>query len=70
MNRKKTNWAALLELGRSQVTGDDITILQFLAGGNSTPQIARNMGISRSMVWRTSQRLKKELEPQLASGEP
>ena len=68
MNRKKANWAALLELGQHQVTGDDVKILQLLAAGNSTPQIARSMGISRSMVWRTSQRLKAQLEAQLEEG--
>jgi DNA-binding CsgD family transcriptional regulator len=69
MNRKITNWAALLELGQHQVTGDDVKILQLLAAGNSTPQIARSMGISRSMVWRTSQRLKAQLEAQLEAGQ-
>lgn len=70
MNRKHTNWAALLELSRHQGDADDVNILQLLASGNSTPKIARIMGVSRSKIWRTSQRLKTQLEELLTPGEP
>jgi DNA-binding CsgD family transcriptional regulator len=70
MKKKHTNWAALLDLARTELAEDEVVILRLLADGKSTPEIARITGVSRSMIWRKSQRLRTQLEAKLASGEP
>jgi len=47
---------------RDKISADDYQIVELLAAGKSTPDIAKTLGTNRSAVWRRVQRIKLEIE--------
>lgn len=64
----RIDWnAAKLKL-RDRISGDDFQIVELLAAGKSTPDIAKTIGINRTAVWRRVQKIKRELSRGSSNG--
>lgn len=57
--RTKFDWRAVRAQAGNRLTQADARLLDLLAEGKSTPQIAVVLGEHRSRVWRRSQKLKE-----------
>jgi len=57
----RIDWTAAKSKLRDKVSEDDFQIVELLATGKSTPDIARALGTNRSAVWRRVQKIKLEL---------
>ena len=67
--RAKFDWMNARSLLQGALSEDDVRLLDLLASGKSTPQIATILGEHRSRVWRRSQQLKQRLGGSGARGE-
>jgi DNA-binding CsgD family transcriptional regulator len=52
------DWREALQAAGSQLREDDRRVLELLAEGKSTPEIARLLGSNRSAIWRQVLRLR------------
>ena len=57
----RIDWRAAKSKLQGRVSEDDFQIVELLADGKSTPDIAKALGTNRSAVWRRVQRIKREL---------
>jgi biotin operon repressor len=55
------DWKRIRANPPSDWSAEEIRLLDLLATGTSTPEIARIMGQHRSMIWRKIQRLKSRV---------
>lgn len=58
--RRGFDWAALRQI-LTDVSQEDARLLELLANGESTPEIAKILGEHRSRVWRRAQALKQRV---------
>lgn len=56
--KAKYDWATARTHLRGNLSDDDRRLLDLLAEGKSTPEIAAILGQHRSLVWRRAERLK------------
>lgn len=57
----RIDWTAAKVKLRDKISRDDLQIVDLLAAGKSTPDIAKTLGTNRSAVWRRVQKIKQEL---------
>ncbi len=57
----RIDWSAAKVKLRDKISGNDFQIVELLAAGKSTPDIAKTLGTNRSAVWRRVQKIKQEL---------
>jgi len=58
-----TDWRAVQAKLKGKISGDDSRIVELLAAGKSTPDIAKALGTNRSAIWRRVQKIKEQLVP-------
>lgn len=59
----RTDWRAAQAKLKDKIPRDDFRIVEMLAAGKSTPDIAKMLGTNRSAIWRRVQRIKAQLAP-------
>lgn len=59
----RTDWRAAQANLKGKISGDDFRIVEMLAAGKSTPDIAKALGTNRSAIWRRVQKIKEQLVP-------
>lgn len=57
----RIDWGAAKERLRGKISEDDQRVVDLLAAGKSTPDIAKALGTNRSAVWRRVQKIKEHL---------
>jgi DNA-binding NarL/FixJ family response regulator len=57
----RIDWASAKAKLQNRISGDDFQIVELLAAGKSTPDIAKALGTNRSAIWRRVQKIKREL---------
>jgi len=57
----RVDWRAAVALLRGKISEEEQRIVDLLAAGKSTPDIAKALGTNRSAVWRKVQRIKNQL---------
>lgn len=58
---RQIDWGAAQVQLQGKVTANDEKIVELLAAGRSTPEIAKTLGTNRSAIWRRVQKIKMQL---------
>lgn len=58
----RVDWRSAQAKLKSKISADDQRIVELLAAGKSTPDIAKAIGTNRSAVWRRIQKIKEHLD--------
>lgn len=61
------DWSAAQAAQVAELSEEERLIVELLAGGKSTPEIAQALGQHRSMIWRKVQRIKAKLDAGVVS---
>jgi DNA-binding NarL/FixJ family response regulator len=63
------DWSAAKSKGAAILTAREIRVVDLLAEGKSTPEIAKICGTNRSAIWSMATAVRKKLAPETESQE-